>query len=237
MKTSPLFYRNICYLFVAVLLVVLAGFWKTYFGLIPDLSGWPVVVHFHAVMLLLWFGVLIAQPLLIRAKRFRLHRQLGRVSYLLAPVVVGSMLLVSQNQFVRFAGQVPARRNLADLFVPLTQTLLFATLYGLAMAYRQQVAAHLRYIVASSLVFLSPALGRIPALWAAVSFSWTSVLVSFLIPDLVLLGLLWLDLRNGRNPRPYLVSLALLLVSHLGWYFLPDSAAWQAVAARLVAFF
>lgn len=42
-------YRNVSLLFISVLLVVLAGFWKTYFGLIPDVGAWPVVVHFQAM--------------------------------------------------------------------------------------------------------------------------------------------------------------------------------------------
>jgi len=83
-------YRNISLLFTSVLLVVLAGFWKTYFGLFPGLGAWSVVIHFHAVVLLAWFGMLIAQPLLIQTKRFAAHRTLGRVSYGLVPLVLVS---------------------------------------------------------------------------------------------------------------------------------------------------
>ena len=230
-------YRHLNYLFISILLVVLAGFWKTYFGLFPGLGAWPVVIHWHAVVLLAWFGVLITQPMLIRAKRFGAHRVLGRLSYGLVPVVMVSMLGASRNQFVRFAGHVPDHQNRADLFIPLSQTLLFGLLYGLAMVYRRQTPAHLRYIVASSLVFLSPALGRLPALWGGVSFSGTSILVSFLVPDFVLLSLVLFDGRNGKNPRPYLVSLGLLLVSHLGWLLLPDTPTWQLVAGKLSTFF
>ena len=227
-------YRNVSYLFVALLLVVLAGFWKTYFGLFPAVGHWAGVIHFHAIMLLLWFGMLIAQPLLIRAKRFSLHRTLGRISYGLVPLVLVSMWLASRSQYVRFVGQVPEHQNRADLFIPLSQLLLFGILYVLAMVYRRQPAWHLRYIVASSVVFLSPALGRVPDLWTGVMFSWMSLFISFLVPDLVLLGLLVLDFRANKNPRPYLISLGLLLVSHLGWLLLPDSAMWQATARGIV---
>lgn len=230
-------YRNVSYLFIAVLLVAVAGFWKSYFGLLPGAGGWPVVIHGHALVLLLWFGVLIAQPLLIRAKRLAEHRLLGRLSYGLVPLVLLSMLVATRSQFVRFIGQLSEHQNIADLFIPLSQTLLFAALYGLAMVYRRQPPAHLRYIVASSLIFLSPALGRVPDLWTGVLFSWTSLFISFLVPDLVLLGLLLYDWRNGKNPRPYLVSLGLLLASHLGWLLLPDTVAWQTVARQIVRFF
>ncbi len=232
-------YKHIGLLFWTVLLVVALGFWKTYFGLFPGFVGVPISWHFHAAMLLLWFAMLIAQPVLIRARRFAMHRLLGRLSFGLVPLVVLSMLVVTRGQFVRFAGVVSARQNLADLFIPLTQTLLFAAFYGLAMAHRRQPKVHLRYVVASSLVFLSPALGRLPALWSGASFSTDSIIVSFLVPDVVLLALIGFDLRGGqdKHSRPYVVSLALLLVSHLGWYFLPDRAAWQAVAQGLVQAF
>ena len=222
---------------MALLLVVLAGFWKTYFGLFPGLGGWSAVVNVHAVVMLTWFGMLIAQPVLIRARRFAAHRMLGRLSYGLVPLVVLSMLGASRSQFVRFVGKVPDHQNLADLFIPLSQTLLFAALYGLAMVYRRQPPAHLRYIVAGSLIFLSPALGRVPDLWTGVMFSWTTLFISFLVPDLVLLGLFLYDWRNGKNLRPYLVSLGLLLVSHIGWLLLPDTAAWQTVARSIANFF
>jgi hypothetical protein len=228
-------YRNISYLFVAVLLIIFVGFYKTYFGLIPNVSHWAGVIHFHAVVLLLWFGMLIAQPLLIRAKQFRLHRTLGRVSYGLVPIVLVSMWLASRSQFVRFVGQIPDHQNLADLFIPLSQMLLFGILYVLAMVYRRQIPAHLRFVVASSVVFLSPSLGRVP--WDGVMFSWTSIFISFMIPDLVLLALLLFDVKNGKNPRPYLISLALLLASHVGWLLLPDSAMWQTTAQEIVRFF
>lgn len=228
-------YRNVSYSFVGILLVALLGFWKSHFGLYPGFGEWPVVVHFHALVLLLWLGMLIVQPVLIRTRQFAAHRWLGRVSFGLVPLVVLSMLAVSRNQFVRFVGLVPERQNLADLFIPLSQTLLFG--YGLAMVYRRQPGAHMRYVVASSFVFLSPALGRVPALWNGVPFSWTSVLISFLVPDIVLLWLLLLDGRNRKNIRPYLVSLALLLASHIGWLFLPGSSVWQLTASELVRLF
>ena len=170
-------YKHIGLLFWVVLLVALLGFWKSYFGLFPGFVGVPTVWHFHAAMLLLWLSMLIGQPVLIRAKRFATHRMLGRVSFGLVPLVVLSMLVVTRGQFERFAGLVSARQNLADLFIPLTQTLLFATLYGLAMVYRRQPNVHLRYVITRSLVFLSPALGRLPALWSGASFSTNSVIV------------------------------------------------------------
>ena len=55
-------YKNSHYLFIAVLLMAIVGFWKTYFGKIPTFSGVSGLMHFHAVMVLAWLGILIAQP-------------------------------------------------------------------------------------------------------------------------------------------------------------------------------
>ncbi|SFF38736.1 hypothetical protein SAMN05216167_1613 [Spirosoma endophyticum] len=81
-------YRTSSYLFIAVMLMVFVGFYKTYFGLFPHFDGITLALHIHAVTILAWMSILIIQPFLIRGKKLELHRLIGKISYVVMPLVV-----------------------------------------------------------------------------------------------------------------------------------------------------
>ncbi|GAB2558518.1 hypothetical protein [Spirosoma aerophilum] len=94
-------YRHISFQFIALLLISMAGFWKTYLIRFPAFYGFVTAHHLHGLLMLLWVVLLIAQPLLIRAKNIELHRILGKASYVLMPLMVLSMLMVTWVQYQR----------------------------------------------------------------------------------------------------------------------------------------
>ena len=74
-------YKNTGYIFIILLVIIFFGFFKTYFGLFPHFNERTTpIVHFHVFVLTLWVVLLIVQPLLIRYKKFRAHRLLGRLT-------------------------------------------------------------------------------------------------------------------------------------------------------------
>jgi hypothetical protein len=84
-------YRNV-WLYLALLIpATLLAFWKTYSSGVTfsGRSATPVV-HVHAALTALWVLMLIGQAWLVRTKRFRLHRWVGRSSFLIAHLVGGS---------------------------------------------------------------------------------------------------------------------------------------------------
>ena len=75
-------YKYIGYLSLPLLLLVIAGFYKSYYGLFPDFnSSITVPMHFHAFVMSLYVILLIVQPFLIFYKKFETHRLLGKFSY------------------------------------------------------------------------------------------------------------------------------------------------------------
>jgi hypothetical protein len=94
----------------------------------------------------------------------------------------------------------------------------------------------MRYMIATSLAIAGAGLRR--------AFEHTlgmggdaAVLYGFLVPDLFLVGLIAYDQIKGQNSRAYVISLIILAISHYSFYFLPNSALWQAVAGYFVRFF
>jgi hypothetical protein len=63
-------------------LLAIAAFWKPYFS--HPASVTEPYLHAHVFFVGLWMAALIAQPLLIRARRLDLHRAIGRASFALA---------------------------------------------------------------------------------------------------------------------------------------------------------
>lgn len=45
-------YKNVGLFFIFILLVVVWGFYRTYFGLFPNFTGITTLQHFHGAMLL-----------------------------------------------------------------------------------------------------------------------------------------------------------------------------------------
>src|ERR1051325_3430348 len=81
--------------FIGLLALSFLGFWKSYFSKFFDGSmDYSGYFHFHAVMMLLWTAMLIAQPILIRKKKLNIHRLIGKASYVIMPMLLISVLLI-----------------------------------------------------------------------------------------------------------------------------------------------
>lgn len=184
-------YRNISYLFVAVLLLVFLAFYKTYFGLFPTFTRTTTLVHLHAMTILLWFAMLIGQPILLRTKHIALHRLVGKASYGFVPLLIVCLLLMARQHQLRSQDLNLFVYNAFDIS-------LFVLFYTLAISYRHRPAYHARFMVMTILPFLGATIGRIP------SFPISGALLGLLI----ILGLLLYERFTRKVYKPYLISLA-----------------------------
>ncbi|QHV94318.1 hypothetical protein [Spirosoma endbachense] len=223
-------YRNISYLFISLLLISFTGFFQTYIKQFPTFTQSVTAHHFHATLLVLWIALLIAQPLLIRARKVELHRLIGKASYGLVPLIVLSILMVTQVQYRRgIDQQSPVTLIDYGLYMTFVDLVPFLTLYGLAMWYRRLPAIHMRYIIACSVIFFNPAFGRINIIYLGMAPE-QGVLLSYVYCDSILLGFLIYDIVKHKPYRPYLYSLLFLLVCHSSLLYAPFWPVWHRVA-------
>lgn len=210
-------YKNAGYFFIALFVIVIFGFSKTYFGLFPHFNErTTVIVHFHAFVVLLWIILLIVQPLLIRYKKLAVHRLLGKFTYVLVPLIIFSFIgMISKQIGEEQAQKMTVGPIMKSLYLPFTDMLLFSTFYNLAIKYKRDVAIHARYIIVTGLVFINASLIRSLAIWFHVDFFYAA-LVSIAFVDLILITLIYLDKIKGRNFKPLLISLVLFLVIQTG---------------------
>lgn len=203
-------YRYLGYFMAALLPLVFFGFYRTYFEKFPQFSERiKVYDHLHAFIATTWICMLIAQPLFIAHRNYRAHRLLGRASYVIFPLLILSFV---PRVLVILQGE-----NKQDLFFPLADSCLLISFYVLAIRNKKNSGRHMRYFIASALVFLGPTLGRIGYFW----MNWpplTTQHVQYALIYGVLLLLFFYDGRSLQKARPYLVAAGLFMMHQVTYY-------------------
>ena len=208
----------------ALLALAVTGFWKSYLSRVAAVDA---ITHLHAGLMLSWFAMLFAQPLLVRSRQLAWHRKLGRISYGLVPAIVLTCVLLSR---VRMAAVAPQGFGFqcVILYLGLSAALMFLLFWTLAIVHRRDAALHARYMVGTALVMVDPAMARIVGGLApqlGIGVLWISYRVVFAI-----LGVLvWRGRgRHGRNAL--VLQLALFAANFMLIHLVPGTAAWQAFA-------
>jgi hypothetical protein len=222
--------------FLAGLFVLaLVAFWPTYLSSPGDSSSG--YTHLHAVTAALWMIVLITQPFAVLTDRMRLHRALGRSTFVLAPAVVVSILLLAHHSISHVD---PAQFDIQAyvLYLQLSLASVFAICYGLAILNRRDTPVHSRFMVATALTLIDPVVIRL-MFWIAPAATWNYQWFTFALTDLVLVALILVDRKEPRVRWVYAFLLGLFVLSQAPAVLGPvgdpyrgaaAAPAWQAVA-------
>ncbi|CAN5412557.1 hypothetical protein BH11BAC3_BH11BAC3_45430 [soil metagenome] len=228
-------YKNLSLFFVFILVFVVWGFFKSYFGLFPTFTGLTTVQHFHGLMMLSWFAMLIIQPMLIRYKKIEWHRSLGKFSYVLIPLILLSLFLVTKMGYIRNAATMPKEAAIGNLALNLPDLFAFAIFYVLAIINIKNTSAHMRYMIATSLLLLGPGTGRAFIIYGGMPFP-QGVEYSMIVTEIIAIALIAYDKIKGNSLKPYLVMLAILITMHIIWQF-QMSWWWQALGGEFAKLF
>lgn len=194
--------------FAGLLALALVAFWPSYLSKVFDTTN--PYLHLHAVTAAMWVLMLAAQPLAISARRFTFHRALGRMSYVLAPLLVVTVVLLAHSRIRSVDAQLfPLQAYV--LYLQLSLAALFGLAYGLAIRARRSVAVHARYMVCTGLTMIDPVVARL-LMWWDPTPAWNIQWATFGLTDLVLVALIWLE-RNrptGRTVFPAMLAVFVL---------------------------
>ncbi len=221
MNTIENAYKNVGYFFLILVALVIAGFYKSYFGLFPHFDNNIIfLTHVHAFVMTLYVILLIVQPLLIRYKKFRIHRFLGRFSYVLVPIIILSFFgMIYKEYNDKLVHKISNAEFIEFTFLNISKLLLFGGFYMLAIINRKKTPFHMRYIISSALVFVEPSLSRATFFWMNMDFL-PSFLYSFGLTDFALIALIFFDKIKRLNYKPYLIALVFFLIYQIAWYML-----------------
>lgn len=212
-------------------LVALTGFWPSYFGRL--LSGaldrhW--IIHLHAAVFSGWLVLLMTQVLLVFRRRTAQHRRLGRfgIGYGVFVLVMGLAASITSPVLRIRAGEWTLERAAKFLIYPLGDMVLWAILFGAAIAYRHKPAVHKRLILLATVALLYAPVGRMEIV------SDLLFLLAWLFPLLLAMGY---DAWTRRRIHPsYLAGLGILLIGFSRQYF-ETSEGWLRVGRAILQTF
>ena len=205
--------NRLIYFFIFLLLISFAGFYKTYLVNFPNFNGFTWAHHLHGFIMLTWISMLIAQPVFIRTKNFRLHRIVGKASYFIFPLLLLSFFLVARAGYLRnikTAGEIEALASMGFSGIP--DMFYISILYGLGIYYKKKTSYHLRFFALIGLMILGPGLGRF--LIAVCGFA-PNIAIPAMIFSIALIALVWMitDIINKRSAFPMAVFLGIIAIT------------------------
>jgi len=196
---------------IGLLILAMIGFWNSYFSKILDLNiDYNFYFHFHVIMAGLWILVLITQPILIKKRKWRLHRQIGLVAHFLIGLFFISVILLTHSQ-----QSIEETVNYIGVFIPFKDLLVLSVAYFIAMRYRKVVGIHSRGMIATGIAFIEPALVRaIGNIFPSIEnrYLWTIAIIYTILILLIIIGRKY---KNGQWVFPLILCLYLLIHSVL----------------------
>lgn len=247
MLSKKFHYHNLGYWFLLFIILVAAGFYTTYFSRLFEPA--PAVIHIHFVLMVLWLMMLIAQPFLIKYKKLKWHRLLGKASYLLVPLILITAFILIRNEYyrnletlnleaVKGGKQYSAAEILqraAATPIGLFYFIWFGLFYFFAIKNRRTSSKHARYMLATALTLTGPTVDRIVGIHFKIETvaGISSYVLSFLIIDLVLALLLYLDYKNKKETKTLWTCLVIYTVGQLMYFILP-TFDWWAVFMKYI---
>ena len=221
-------YRYGHYFVGLVLLVILGGFWASYFAPIGEV---PLAFHVHALTAMSWLGLLIVQSVTIHARKNAIHKVLGKASFVMFPLLIAGFVMIINVSAARFAAREnPFIAVLGPAFgigmaIAITA---YLTLFYLALRNRRTTKLHAGYMLATPMILFESPFSRL----MEAAFPWMNVIgsegpravldtivISNALVAVLAMGLYFMDRRNGA---PWLVATFFVVLQSVVMWFAPD---------------
>jgi len=219
---KKVFYKNAYLYFILAMLVTVVAFIPSYFTRLRETDTGH---HFHGITATLWLLLFIVQPFLYRRGLMKWHRSIGKISFILVPlIVVGGLTMMHRMLLAKanYPPQLPYQLAFIDFFT----LALFILFFVLAIVHRKNIQLHARYMVCTVLGPLIPALTRFLFLIPGIDSFNKSLNMSYILIELVLLLLLSDDKRSGKIRFPYIIAIGLFITQHVLMNFAKEWAWW-----------
>lgn len=220
-------YLILLWIFILITIFSLAGFYPSYISLLPQFNRFPLTIHIHFVAFLCWFLLLIIQPALIRRQQYTLHRKLGRFSYLLAPLLVLTILLLVKDKVLR---ELPVSVQAASMtaLIGILDVMSFSVCYLLAMVNRHNIRWHVALIIGATLIVFNPGMSRLLNHFKTGSGLLAAVVLPFVIP-LIIIIVEKIKYQRPVLKSPYTLFVLLWMIEIILFITVPQSTSWKNV--------
>lgn len=223
---NSVFVRHAGLWMVGLMLLAFVGFWQSYFSqLFTAEGGFNGYFHFHAAMATLWIIILITQPILIRTKRYKLHRRIGTIAHVVLALFFLSVILLTHHQL----SSAESIRYISA-FIPCRDLVIVGVAYTIAMRYQHIIGIHARGMIATGIAFIEPSLIRaIGAVFPDLDnkYLWT-IGITYMI--IILLMIIGRKHKPGRWVFPLILGIYIvahtIIVMRLPLGFFEDAVDW-----------
>jgi hypothetical protein len=208
-------YKYLGYFLLLLIPITFAGFYRTYISQFPNfeesIKDIDTYVHIHALISSAWILILIIQPFLIQNKKNKFHRTIGKISYIIFPLLILSFIpLIIKSINV---GKIPFT------FLPLSDLILLIVFYSLGIYNRRTVAKHMRYMIVTAIVLLGPTMSRMGIFLLGWSLTLTQHILHVFLYTLFI-SLILYDKANNKNYLPYKLGLFCYIIHHVLFYII-----------------
>lgn len=228
-------YRRAHYFVGFVLLVILSGFWASYFAPIGSV---PLAFHVHAFTATTWLLLLIVQHMSIHRRANAFHKQMGKASFVLFPLLMLGFAMIVNVSAQRFAAAESAdilHNGPAFGIGMVIAMAAYVTLYYQALRNRRNVKLHAGYMLATPLILFESPFSRVVGQY----LPWLNVIGSdgpHAVQDTIVIGdaiaaafALALYLMDRKHGAPWLVAIFFLVLQSLAMWFSPAIPGLKAV--------
>lgn len=154
-------YRYGHYFVGFVLLVILGGFWGSYWSIIGNV---PTAFHIHAISSSTWLILLIVQSVAIHGRLNAFHKQMGLASFALFPfLILGFMMIidVSANRYAEAENPFIMHNGPSFGIGMAIAVAAYLTLFFLALKNRRNIKLHAGYMLATPLILFESPFSRV----------------------------------------------------------------------------
>jgi hypothetical protein len=215
---------------LAVIAVIVAGFWPSYFAKGTDV---PWQFHAHGIAASIWVLMVLAQSLTIHKAQLPLHRAVGKASLILFPFLIGGLAAIIDLTGKGFVSGDGVTRQLygGQFLIGLALAIAaYVVLYYRALKFRRKVWLHSGYMLATPLIlFESPfsrlMTGFVPGLTIGGPRDFDRIIPSIewaMAVELVVIAVLWWRLRDKASP--FLVAAVFIVGQMLAMGLMADNA-------------
>lgn len=222
-------FRNASFYLLALFIVIVAGFWPSYFSV--PFGETRLSLHIHGISMMLWLSLLVVQPWLIRTGRNQLHRLLGKSSLLVMPVLLATGFVVSLEDYSNNYADPFSADALGILFLDFGFLVPLLLFYVMAIYHRKNVRLHARYMLSTAQFLIIPGVFRL-YMQLAPTDDWGGVFFnSLLVASVIPVALIIYDKVHGKIYPPFVYLALAWAINLLGFKLIHHFDGWHSFAA------
>lgn len=235
MQTYDLYKRGIAYWYLLLIPLIAWGFYQSYFTTL--FTSRPSIIHIHFAFMMIWAAMLVTQPLLIRYKKLPLHRKIGKISYVVMPLLLITGFFMIRFVYYRDLKNLGLQGAADSVRIILLYLFWLGFFYFHAIINRRITSIHARYMVAASLTMIGPTVDRILYFTFGIEKFFGVIpqeSLSYLLQDLILTGLLIYDYRKNKPVRVLWVCLAVYMIGQFLYFFVKGKDFWETFVSLIM---